>query len=655
MCSSSRTSASVTCRACCGVCWAAHALLPAPASTRAMSTGSGIALGYLPYLAARGVECHYIESAARVVGPSLTGRMLRRVPRVRTYTQYRHWADQHWHYGGNGFDAYEAGPCGRGRWVTGSGSWSPSARPGVPVPPADRARSRRCSHPGAGSSRPRAGRWTCCGRPGCTPVDDLPLMPTPFLPAADLASALAAADIVVSHAGTGSALANLAAGRFAVIVPAGSPQLGEAGDDHQRELARNSTRAGSPRTATPRRSPRTTCWRPGPGQCAGAAEVAFVLRRCALVTAARPMRCRGPIRRHRRRRWPRLAGPAAAEPVHLAAVDRRGVRDLRVHGASPGSRVDTAGDPVGGFAWVTVDDARGSRLARACRSRTGPTRLVPTTRSGTLLFDAADRGPGDAPFTLRCLDDSPAVADPRLRVTGEAAWHGTPLDARGRRAASPDQQRVAGATSPRRQRAGVRVEVRADLDAVRSHAPASTCGCARTSTGCSPSRWEFFERIWQEFAPDGRHASPCWRCDGDEVVAAALFLEWNGVLYYKFGASDCRSTSQVRPNDAIYWSGIWLGIDRGLGLVDWGLSDLDQPGLVAFKRKWATERAPAPHAAGPASPQPRPGQREFGDVLWRPHPAAHRADTVPDEVTARRGCPALPLLLLRIAHAARRT
>lgn len=33
--------------------------------TRAISTGSAIALGDLPYLAARGVECHYIESAAR--------------------------------------------------------------------------------------------------------------------------------------------------------------------------------------------------------------------------------------------------------------------------------------------------------------------------------------------------------------------------------------------------------------------------------------------------------------------------------------------------------------------------------------------------------------------------------------------------------------
>ena len=54
----------------------------------AVSTGSSIALGYLPYLAARGMDCHYVESAARVNGPSLSGRLLRRVPGVQTYTQH---------------------------------------------------------------------------------------------------------------------------------------------------------------------------------------------------------------------------------------------------------------------------------------------------------------------------------------------------------------------------------------------------------------------------------------------------------------------------------------------------------------------------------------------------------------------------------------
>lgn len=91
----------------------AHELFRTRRLTRAVSTGSGIALGYLPYLSARGVACHYIESAARVGGPSLTGRILARVSVIRTYTQYRHWSGRRWHYGGNGFDAYEPVPESR--------------------------------------------------------------------------------------------------------------------------------------------------------------------------------------------------------------------------------------------------------------------------------------------------------------------------------------------------------------------------------------------------------------------------------------------------------------------------------------------------------------------------------------------------------------
>ncbi|NMI00274.1 glycosyltransferase [Pseudonocardia acidicola] len=213
----------------------AHALLRRRGITRAVSTGSGIALGYLPYLAARGVACHYIESAARVGGPSMTGRILRRVPRVRTYTQYRHWSDAHWHYGGNGFDVYEPAPRqprlgDRIRVVVtlGTATEFPFRRLVVPL-------SKTLAAGGdleQATGLPVEVLW----QTGGTPVGDLPLTATPFLPAADLWDALARADIVVSHAGGGSALANLAAGRFAIMVDRFA-RYGESNDDHQRELA----------------------------------------------------------------------------------------------------------------------------------------------------------------------------------------------------------------------------------------------------------------------------------------------------------------------------------------------------------------------------------------------------------------------------------
>ena len=213
----------------------AHSMYRRRRPTRALSTGSGIALGYLPYLAARGVECHYIESAARVGGPSLTGRILRWVPGIRTYTQYRHWSGLHWDYGGNGFDAYEPVPADR--------PLGDRIRVVVTVGTATEFPFRRLVvalagvlGPGGELERAAACPVDVLWQTGCTPVDDLPIHPTPFLPAAELAAALAAADVVVCHAGTGSALANLAAGRFAVLASRVAA-FGEAGDDHQRELA----------------------------------------------------------------------------------------------------------------------------------------------------------------------------------------------------------------------------------------------------------------------------------------------------------------------------------------------------------------------------------------------------------------------------------
>ncbi|MDQ4011529.1 MAG: glycosyltransferase family 28 [Actinomycetota bacterium] len=203
--------------------------------TRAVSTGSGIALGYLPYLAARGVECHYIESATRVSAPSLTGRVLQWVPGVHTYTQYPQWADRSWGYAGSVFDGYE--PVGLAR--------APDAvvRVVVTVGAATQYPFRRLFEHLAPLLAPDGALQEATGLPvnvlwqtGDTPVEDLSIQATPVLPAAELATALRAADIVISHAGTGSALAALDAGRYPILAVRDSAR-GEQVDDHQHQLA----------------------------------------------------------------------------------------------------------------------------------------------------------------------------------------------------------------------------------------------------------------------------------------------------------------------------------------------------------------------------------------------------------------------------------
>jgi UDP-N-acetylglucosamine--N-acetylmuramyl-(pentapeptide) pyrophosphoryl-undecaprenol N-acetylglucosamine transferase len=78
-----------------------NVLLILPAAMRALlgyrptavvSTGASTALAALPAARISGVEAHCVESAARTDGPSLTGRLLRRLPGAHCYTQWEPWA-----------------------------------------------------------------------------------------------------------------------------------------------------------------------------------------------------------------------------------------------------------------------------------------------------------------------------------------------------------------------------------------------------------------------------------------------------------------------------------------------------------------------------------------------------------------------------------
>ena len=213
----------------------AHRIWREHSITRVVSTGSGIALGYLPYLAARGVTCHYVESAARVSAPSRTGAVLQRVPGIRRYTQYRHWAGPRWEYRGSVFDTYQAGTTRRAAEdvlrvvvTVGTAAEFPFARLIDRLAP--------LLGPGGGLSVATGRRLEVLWQTGCTPTGSLPIDAIPFLGADQLGKAIAAADLVVSHAGVGSALTALAAG-LRPLLASRSAALGEAGDDHQGQLA----------------------------------------------------------------------------------------------------------------------------------------------------------------------------------------------------------------------------------------------------------------------------------------------------------------------------------------------------------------------------------------------------------------------------------
>jgi UDP-N-acetylglucosamine transferase subunit ALG13 len=188
-----------------------------------ISTGSAIALAFLPYAAMRGIPAHFIESAARVRAPSLTGRVLEWIPGVSLYRQYPHAALGRWKFAGSVFDGFlsEAQEQKRVRRIVvslGSGihGFRRLIDRLVMILPADAE---------------------ILWQTGSTPLDRLTINARPIVPARELETAVREADAVICHAGCGSALQALCAGKCPVLIPR-EPKHHELVDNHHIELAR---------------------------------------------------------------------------------------------------------------------------------------------------------------------------------------------------------------------------------------------------------------------------------------------------------------------------------------------------------------------------------------------------------------------------------
>ena len=193
-----------------------------------LSTGAGIALSAFS-VAPRGTRLIYLESFSRFDGPSVTGRIARWLPRVETYTQHLRWADQRWKYIGD-----VAPPC-----VT---------EPAAAVGPITGRLPRffvtlgtiRPYRFDALLDRLRETLPANCEvtwQVGCTTRSDLPGRVVEMLPADEFVAEAQRADVVVSHAGVGTAMALLEMGKYTVLVPRRAAR-NEHVDDHQVQICR---------------------------------------------------------------------------------------------------------------------------------------------------------------------------------------------------------------------------------------------------------------------------------------------------------------------------------------------------------------------------------------------------------------------------------
>jgi hypothetical protein len=325
-------------------------------------------------------------------------------------------------------------------------------------------------------------------------------------------------------------------------------------------------------------------------------------------------------------RWLVLASSAEGSlftsPPWIRAV-------CETYGFTPQAQIvtDVEGRPTDGFAWVPISDIRGDRLV----SMPFSDRAEPFVADGATWSPLLDHVLGTGiPLTIRCLDGAVPTVDDKLVRTGEAAWQATPLD----RPVAELYQSISSAARRNiatAERSGVDVEAATGLAAVRIYHGLHV-SLRKNKYRLLAQPFSLFERIWQEFSDRDGIVTFLARVNG-EPIAGAVYLIWNDVLYYKFGAS-LAGTRPLRPNDALMWTALRWASDRGLRLLDWGLSDLDQPGLIAYKRKWASEERRIVTLR--STSQDANNHRDPGQLLGE-LTRLLTDDEVPDHITERAG------------------
>jgi hypothetical protein len=237
-----------------------------------------------------------------------------------------------------------------------------------------------------------------------------------------------------------------------------------------------------------------------------------------------------------------------------------------------------------------------------------------------------------APVMVRCLHNALPLADPRFVVSKQAAWHcldlRASLDALWLQLDPPLRRAIKKA-----QREGVTVQVAQEETALRAFF-ALHVRVRKHKYRLLAQPYHFFENIWRQFIASRRGVLLTALYQG-EIISSAVFLEWQDTFYYKFSASSL-SHLPLRANELLLWEAIRHGKEHGCAFLDFGLSDLDQTGLIGFKRKFAPEEKTISFLRHTPCDGRSPQEQQARDLLPT-LTELFTQETVPDHITSKAG------------------
>ena len=291
--------------------------------------------------------------------------------------------------------------------------------------------------------------------------------------------------------------------------------------------------------------------------------------------------------------------------------------------------VDEAGEPCAGIPLCRIADMFGERIvALPFSDYCDP--LIRDAESWRVLIEKLL--PEQVPITLRCLHNDVPLSDERFSLVKQATWHR--LDLR------PDLEAVWKTMHDSTHRA-IRKSEREGLTVRMAESEPELrvffemhLKIRKYKYGLLAQPYSFLQNIWRHFV-EPQHGFLMLAIHEDKIVAGDFFLEWKDTLYYKFNASLHDDLSH-RPNDLLIWHGIQEGKKRGLTYLDFGLSDIDQEGLIRYKRKFGAEEKTISFLNHSPNGGPTRAQKEMKELLGK-LTARFTDHMVPDQITEKAG------------------